>query len=255
MTTRSKSSSFLHAWRLHRSSVRFLRAHMYADAVHSIIEGLDILQVQFTLDTPDDAISDTDRWTTGSPHALFDNNSAISIDRKPFDHCCFIAEDSVSETSDHLCCTSCESSLEVVMIYNLALSYHIYGITCDKGTNTYPFLNQGLRLYREAERRYKDHNSSSTVPSALEINMHHIYSTITYVKRRTDVSPISSLIPASETKYLQSFGNQELWLIRWWKYSYLQFLCYHNNLNFVCFLASLRLKSTNLRLLLHRYGK
>ena len=49
LPTANFDSPFLRAFKLHRSSVRFLSANLYSDAIFSIIDGLDILQVQLGL--------------------------------------------------------------------------------------------------------------------------------------------------------------------------------------------------------------
>lgn len=110
----------------HDSSVRFLRAGLYLDAIHSIMEGLDALGVSLSLCHAD---------SSGS-HLFLPENGF----RTPM------------ELTQHEMQQQSTEELPTVMIYNLGLAYHLYALTLN-GHNQDRLLQESLKLYREAQRR------------------------------------------------------------------------------------------------------
>ena len=90
LSTANFETPFLRAFKLHRSSVRFLSANLYSDAIFSIIDGLDILQVQLG---PQDGSKDDEYNKTPSSQSTITNTSDVSnpslVDKRPLDHSCF----------------------------------------------------------------------------------------------------------------------------------------------------------------------
>jgi hypothetical protein len=168
-------SSFADAIQLHRSSVRFLFTGLYTDAIHSLIQGLDLLKIR--LETEDIELSTLHTLSKDENYAL-DDKAACVIDRKPFDHRCFAGEECLTEASRYPSCPSCQPSLIFAMLYNLALAYHLYAVNNNVETDYIALLQQASRLYREAARRFREQDPVSISPSALERNLFHVQNTI-----------------------------------------------------------------------------
>jgi hypothetical protein len=144
-----------HTCQCHQSSVRYINAGMYSDAIHSLILGLAALEVTLV---HDDA----------SIESLEDENSCGSgdliLDRNPFD------PSSMDRNPQ-------SDLILIALIYNLALAYHLYAMTENEEDPQYlsVVLKDALKLYQATEKRLcnLDSTSSFVIP-ALRDNMRHV---------------------------------------------------------------------------------
>ena len=167
---------FVEACHLHRSSVRFLLAGFYSDAIHSLIQGLSILQI--SIEEPGDILQSPSYKSCIMNGNAFYEESSLTIDSKPLDHSCFAREEWTIISSHFPRCKSCWSSLVIAMVYNLALAYHLHGMSILGEKECLAVLNEAHRLYRDAARRFHEQDESSPAPSAFETNLLHIHRTI-----------------------------------------------------------------------------
>ncbi|CAJ1967402.1 unnamed protein product [Cylindrotheca closterium] len=161
----------------HHSTVRYIRAGYYLDAIHSIMEGFSLNQASLEMqrDTATAKLIEVD-----SPRS--DENINFVIDRNPMD----------LDTSDG---QSPDEHLFVAMLYNLALSYHMLALSAieeggiDDGKQhcehniqgkeqIVGILGDSLHLYEEASIRLhnldpKLKSSLYSIPS-LHSNMRHV---------------------------------------------------------------------------------
>jgi hypothetical protein len=108
--------TFFPAFQLHRSGVRFLKAGLYVDAIHTIIQGLETLQVSL----PDrrDATLQAERWKKVYPLEMH-QQKAFTVEMKPMQHSCFPNEEWMT-TYLQPCCSSCQGSLIATLHVNLS---------------------------------------------------------------------------------------------------------------------------------------
>lgn len=167
------ASPFLRAFRLHRSGIRFLNAGYYVDSIHTIIEGLEILQVSLDADRKDVTVL-SQRW--GNPSFEKLPKRTFIIDRNAMEHCCFTNEEWMNADLQP-CCSFCQGSLKSAMVYNLALAYHLQALELDDGVSRVSYLNQALKLYAAAESSLRQRGLASSIPFGLENNSRHIVRT------------------------------------------------------------------------------
>jgi hypothetical protein len=170
----SSANTFLPAFQLHRSGVRFLAAGLYVDAIHTLIQGLETLQV--SLLGRRDVTLQAERWKKVYPLEMH-QQKAFTVDMKPMDHSCFTNEQWIT-TYLQPCCSSCQGSLIAALVYNLALAYHLHALNSEEGANLYSYLNQALELYSAAETSLRQYGLAASVRLVLENNVRHIIGTI-----------------------------------------------------------------------------
>jgi hypothetical protein len=142
----------------HCSSVRFIRAGLYLDAIHSIIQSLEVLQVKLTLsDIPD---------------------TQLISDKEGMDSCHHILSRSPMDPTQYEMRSSAD--LPIALIYNLALAFHLFAIAeiNDEIHNFNSILQESLRLYNEAERRILSDNANSVAATTLQNNVRHLHAVI-----------------------------------------------------------------------------
>jgi len=203
LPTANFDTPFLRAFKLHRSSVRFLSANLYSDAIFSIIDGLDILQVQLGLQ---DGSKDDEYNKKPSSQSTITNTSDVSnpslVDNRPLDHSCFARheEDWMIVASRYPCCPSCEPSLILSMIYNLALSYHLHGLEQDNEANFFMHLQQASKIFMEFRIRFQRNNKDTPLPEMLENNLLHIQNALQSSEKPDKT--LSTLEPKSNELFL-----------------------------------------------------
>jgi hypothetical protein len=139
----------------HKSSVRYINAGMYSDAIQSLILGLAALEVTLVHDDASiESLEDQDLCGCGD----------LILDRNPFDPSSMDKE----PRSD---------LVHIALIYNLALAYHLYAMTENEEDPKYlcVVLKDALKLYQATEKRLcnLDSTSSFVIP-ALRDNMRHV---------------------------------------------------------------------------------
>lgn len=165
---------FRHASDYHSSSLRFIIAGLYLDAILSIIEGLSKLQIDLDVgDPPDDPIYRF--FETKNNSSL--EEKAVFIDRTPFDHST-VAHVKLTvpppEVDANFGCPSC-GAVASVMIYNLALAYHLKAASDDRAPGYCRQLTQAKNLYKRAEQMITKHpDLKSRMPPSLEYNLRHV---------------------------------------------------------------------------------
>ncbi|CAJ1967392.1 unnamed protein product [Cylindrotheca closterium] len=157
----------------HNATVRYIRAGFYLDAIHSVLEGFAKCNV------PKDMQHDR---TSISVDAVAVSSGNIVLDRNPMDpH---------NDGDD----TYSEELLVLAMIYNLALSYHLYALTTISSTSQHtgtehdrqvreqlPMIcYDSFHLYEESRIRLRHLRPALkaflySVP-AIENNMQHVSS-------------------------------------------------------------------------------
>jgi hypothetical protein len=137
----------------HNSSVRFLVAGMYNDAISSIIQGLDSLGERIDLL---DAAEDYDASSLIESHAY-------CIDENPLD---FSID--VPSTPDLL----------VTFIYNLALAHHLSALNERNNPKFRDMLIAALKLYNDASQRSGRSDSTIVMPLALNKNRSHVVASL-----------------------------------------------------------------------------
>jgi hypothetical protein len=174
MMQSSSANTFLPAFQLHRSGVRFLTAGLYVDAIHTLIQGLETLQV--SLRDRRDLTLQAERWRKEYPLEMH-QQKAFTVGMKPMNHSCFTNEEWMT-TYLQPCCSSCQGSLIAALVYNLALAYHLHALNSEKGANLYSYLNEALKLYSAAETYLRQYGLAASIPLVLENNVRHIIGTI-----------------------------------------------------------------------------
>eukprot|EP00980_Cylindrotheca_fusiformis_P016305 scaffold4844_cov112-Cylindrotheca_fusiformis.AAC.3 len=168
-------NNFRQASNDHCASVRFIIAGLYPDAILSIIEGLSKLQIELDiiLSPPDVKDSIMVNRCSGSQDRQDIVIDRTPLDRSPVTHMELIP---VVPPRTDLGCPSC-NSVASVMMYNLALAYHLNAISDDTKPDYYHQLDQALQLYDRAERmlfKYDDDLHSQMPRSSLECNVRHV---------------------------------------------------------------------------------
>jgi len=163
---------FLRAFRLHRSGIRFLRAGLHSDAIHSLIHGLEVLQFSMQEDCHDSVDVKFARWKQNINAVERSRLQTLQIDKKPLDHSCYTNEEWMTTTL-RPCCHRCRGSLVAAMLYNMALGYHLHALTFEEGNQLFSFLNQTSTLYSAAEGILRKYDLP--IPESLENNERHIH--------------------------------------------------------------------------------
>lgn len=99
----------------HYSTVRYIRAGFYLDAIHSIMEGFSSCQASLVMQSDKKTAQRID--TLDSLRSVSEESTTLVIDRNPMHFC------SASIDRDE------EELLVLVMLYNLALSYHLLALS------------------------------------------------------------------------------------------------------------------------------
>ncbi|CAJ1965067.1 unnamed protein product [Cylindrotheca closterium] len=205
-----KENSFLRAFRLHRSGIRFLGAGLYCDAIHTLMHGLELLH--FSADDEDKNSFDNvsvkfARWKqleSASASGRIQHPSEIQVNKTPMDHTCYTNEEWMTPMLKP-CCNRCRGSLVGAMLYNMALAYHLHAITFEQdGNRLYSYLNQASSLYSAAEGILQKYNVS--IRSSLETNERHIHYLI--CSRPVPESALFSLHSSSSSLNVEAnFGS------------------------------------------------
>jgi hypothetical protein len=208
----SSTNTFLPAFQLHRSGIRFLTAGLYVDAIHTIIQGLETLQV--SLHGRSDFTLQAERWKKVYPLDMH-QQKAFTVDMKPMHHSCFTNEEWMT-TYLQPCCSSCQGSLIAALVYNLALAYHLHAVNSEEGATLYSYLNQALKLYSAAETYLRQYGLAASTPLFLENNIRHIIGTISVEhdspNRCISISLGSNCMPTYDAKAsCANASNPELW--------------------------------------------
>ena len=149
-----------YARRCHCQSVRFLMTSMLIDSIQSIIQGLLALGVTFH---PDGNISSLASFKSHHQEQRTSCPQDLDIvDANPMDVF------GLTQTVD---------DLTISLIYNLALSFHLYGLSNPQDNSDYKakdLLMEAFCLYKEVENKILNHESVFTVPFGLENNILHI---------------------------------------------------------------------------------
>eukprot|EP00980_Cylindrotheca_fusiformis_P016306 scaffold4844_cov112-Cylindrotheca_fusiformis.AAC.4 len=193
----SSATIFLRSLRLHRSGVRFLSAQYYVDAIHTILQGLELMEVSLT--GRSDVSILFDRWTKTYPLEIM-NRRSYMIDTEAMDHCCFAKEEWMASDLKPNCC-HCEGFLVSAMVYNLALAYHQYALSHGERTTTrYSYLREALRIYSAAETLLRQHGLEDSIPPGLENNVRHILcsTTVQHDARSKLISWEPTMIPIGD---------------------------------------------------------
>ena len=152
--------SFYNVRSYHDSSVRYIIAGMYGDAIQSITNGLLGLGVAFPNQSDEDL---------SSFHSFIDEED---LKKKQLDQYVIDANPAGQYYSQSLT----GPDLTTAMIYNLALSFHLYSTTnSKKEDDTYnAMLNQTFTLYKEAERRLEESEKFSSLLLSVQNNICHL---------------------------------------------------------------------------------
>eukprot|EP00526_Cylindrotheca_closterium_P000306 CAMPEP_0113622348 /NCGR_PEP_ID=MMETSP0017_2-20120614/11448_1 /TAXON_ID=2856 /ORGANISM="Cylindrotheca closterium" /LENGTH=242 /DNA_ID=CAMNT_0000532169 /DNA_START=46 /DNA_END=774 /DNA_ORIENTATION=+ /assembly_acc=CAM_ASM_000147 len=172
MMQTNNENSFLRAFRLHRSGIRFLGAGLYCDAIHTLIHGLEVVKFSVEEDSYETVSVKFARWKQGKSLGRIQQQSKMEVDKRPMDHTCYTNEEWMTSMLKP-CCNRCRGSLVGAMLYNMALAYHLHAINFEKGNQLYAYLNQASSLYTAAEGILQKYNVS--IPPSLETNERHIH--------------------------------------------------------------------------------
>lgn len=184
----NNENSFLRAFRLHRSGIRFLGAGSYRDAIHTLIHGLVVLEFSREKEDSHDNVSvKFARWKDATGRT---QQSNLKVNKRPMDHTCYTNEEWMTSMLKP-CCNRCRGSLVGAILYNMALAYHLYAITNEEGNTLYAYLNQASSLYSAAEGILHKYNVA--IPPSLENNERHIHWVI--CSRPVPDSALLSLTP------------------------------------------------------------
>jgi hypothetical protein len=170
---RDDEEIFLQALKSHRASVRFSMAGLFVDAIHSILEGFETLEVLLkqygvTLNQVDPI---ADVWF----HTFVNEDESIQVDEHPLDGNFEDREETGRSRSSSGCPCPYHYDLLLAMIYNLGLAYHLYALKQQHRESYLAALHQSFNLYMQAKRLSATHDAPILIRRSLENNLCHAH--------------------------------------------------------------------------------
>jgi hypothetical protein len=170
---RDDEEIFLQALKSHRASVRFSMAGLFVDAIHSILEGFETLEVLLgqygvTLNQVD---PNADVWFCTSVNGV----ESIQVDLYPLDGSFEDREETGRSRISSGCPCPYHYDLLLAMIYNLGLAYHLYALKQRNRESYLAALHQSFNLYMQAKRLSATHDSPILIRRSLENNLCHLH--------------------------------------------------------------------------------
>ena len=153
----------------HDSSLRFIKAGLYEDAIHSLLEGTKVLNSTL-------AHYGVSPQQESSPQYINKNLETIqSKVLKDDDETDQIVVDTTPLEYTRCDSASCPIGLDLLltMKYNLGLAYHLYALSQNDPNLFRAGLYAALKFYHEVERQFGIHGIPA--PSGLQNNIKHVY--------------------------------------------------------------------------------
>lgn len=180
----------------HHSSVRYIHAGMYSDAIHSIIQGLVALEVTLVHDEHDDSSNSSSSSTSSSTSST----STTAMEEQQYDGDLIIHRNPM-DPSGSFSLNPPSDLILVALIYNLGLAYHLYAMTEHNQDPNYlsAVLQDALKLYQATEKRIRFLKSASPSSSAdfiipaLRNNMRHAILSQANTKAQRSTSTTSTM--------------------------------------------------------------
>lgn len=165
---------FLHVLKWHQSGVRFLKAGYFVDAIHSFLEGFQPLesllgQYEITL------TQHVDNDKANTPLHLQQQQQQVHPIQTPLDDAFGNREDEGRTRRLRGCPCPYHFNLLVIMIYNLALAFHLHANQLDDRETYRSMLRQSRNLYSQAGRLHATYGSDVLNMSFLENNLLHLH--------------------------------------------------------------------------------